>query len=90
MAHYVYMLRCSNDTLYTGYTTDVDRRYREHQRGTPKCKYTRSFPPKELLAYWEFDTATEAKQTEAAIKKLPRVRKLQLIAGELVVQSIGG
>lgn len=83
MAHYVYILRCSNDTLYTGYTTDMDRRYREHQRGTPKCKYTRSFPPKELAAYWEFETAAEAKRAEASIKKLSKAQKLQLIGGQL-------
>lgn len=85
MAHYVYILRCSNETLYTGYTTDVDRRYREHQRGTSKCKYTRSFPPKELAAYWQFETATEAKQAEAAIKKLSKDQKIQLIAGQITL-----
>ncbi|MDF1796522.1 MAG: GIY-YIG nuclease family protein [Coxiellaceae bacterium] len=79
MSHFVYILECSNGTYYTGYTTDLDRRYREHQQGSPKCKYTRSFPPKAMVAQWQFETASEAKQIEALIKRLSRAEKINLI-----------
>ena len=79
--HYVYILECSNGTLYTGYTTDVERRYQEHCQGSPKCKYTRSFPPKRLCAYWLVDGGkTAAMQLEYQIKRLSRAKKLALIA----------
>ena len=48
--HYVYILECNNGALYTGYTTDIERRYQEHVEGSPKCKYTRSFGVKRLAA----------------------------------------
>ncbi|MDF1654429.1 MAG: GIY-YIG nuclease family protein [Coxiellaceae bacterium] len=79
MAHYVYILECSNGTYYTGYTTDLERRYREHQQGTPKCKYTRSFPPKAMVAQWQLETGAEAKRLEALIKRLSRTEKKTLI-----------
>ncbi len=79
MEFFVYILRCSNGALYTGYTNDVLRRYREHQQGSAKCKFTRSFPPVELEAIWCFETAREARQFEASTKKLSKQKKLDLI-----------
>ncbi len=79
MEHFVYILECLNGSYYTGYTTDLERRYREHQRGTPKCKYTRAFPPKAMVAHWQLETAAEAKQLEARIKRLLRKDKVALI-----------
>lgn len=80
MSYYVYMLECSNGAYYTGFTTDLERRYREHQQGSPKCKYTRSFPPKQLLMSWQFETAREARQFEAEVKKMTRSQKIALLA----------
>ena len=77
MAWYVYMLRCGDGSLYTGSTTDVERRLREHQGGTG-ARYTRSRPPV-TLAYAEAPDRSAAQRREAAIKKLPRAQKLKLI-----------
>lgn len=73
--HHVYMLECVNDSYYTGYTTDLSRRYKEHQKGTKKCRYTRSFPPKQLIAYWSFATKSEALRFEHFLKSKSRSEK---------------
>ena len=78
MAWYVYMLRCGDGSLYTGSTTDVERRLREHQEGTG-ARYTRSRPPVTLAYAEEAPDRSAAQRREAAIKKLPRVQKLKLI-----------
>ena len=77
---FVYIIECSNNSLYTGYTTNVNRRYQEHISGSYKCKYTRSFPPKKLAAYWRVgNTLSEALKAENKIKKLTREQKQILI-----------
>ena len=78
MAWYVYMLRCGDGSLYTGSTTDVERRLREHQGGTG-ARYTRSRPPVTLAYVEEAPDRSAAQRREAAIKKLPRAQKLKLI-----------
>jgi len=78
---YVYILKCSNGAYYTGYTTDIQRRYEEHCQGSDKCKYTRSFPPTQLLACWEVrGPLSLALQLEKAIKRLSKTNKQKLIA----------
>lgn len=79
MQYYVYMIECINNHYYTGYTTDVLRRYKEHENGSVKCKYTRSFKPVKLAAYWTFNTRTEAMRIEKRIKQLSRNEKVKLI-----------
>ena len=75
--HYVYILRCADDTLYTGWTTDLEKRIAAHNR-KKGAKYTKSRTPVSLF-YWEkFETKSEALKREAAIKKLPRSSKLLL------------
>ena len=78
MAWDVYMLRCGDGSLYTGSTTDVERRLREHQGGTG-ARYTRSRPPVTLAYAEEAPDRSAAQRREAAIKKLPRAQKLKLI-----------
>ena len=78
MAWYVYMLHCGDGSLYTGSTTDVDRRLREHQSGTG-ARYTHSRPPVALAYVEEAPDRSAAQRREAAIKKLPRAQKLKLI-----------
>ena len=78
MAWYVYMLCCGDGSLYTGSTTDVERRLREHQGGTG-ARYTRSRPPVTLAYAEEAPDRSAAQRREAAIKKLPRAQKLKLI-----------
>lgn len=80
MTHYVYCLRCSDDTIYTGYTTDVERRVREHDAGEG-AKYTRGRTPVELRHVESYDTKSAALKREHAIKSLSRTRKEQLIGG---------
>ena len=78
MTWYVYMLRCGDGSLYTGSTTDVERRLREHQGGTG-ARYTRSRPPVTLAYAEKAPDRSAAQRREAAIKKLPRAQKLKLI-----------
>ena len=80
VAHFVYMLLCQNGSYYTGYTTDVHRRYQEHQKGTSKCRYTRSFPPQALAAYWVFESRSDALSAECRIKALSKQEKVDLVA----------
>ena len=75
---YVYILKCKDNTYYTGYTVNLDRRLEEHQLGLAS-KYTRGRTPVELV-YWEnMDTKSEAMQRECQIKKLDRTQKQSLI-----------
>lgn len=76
--HYVYILRCSDDTLYTGYTTDPARRLEEHNRGVG-AKYTRARLPVDLVYVEEGGDKSWGLRREAAIKKLRRSEKLKLI-----------
>ncbi|MCX7121982.1 MAG: GIY-YIG nuclease family protein [Gammaproteobacteria bacterium] len=73
--HIVYIIECINGAYYTGYTTDITRRYQEHQAGSSKCKYTRAFPPKKLVKVWEFDNKSDALRFEIKIKSLTRPQK---------------
>jgi putative endonuclease len=75
---YVYILRCNNDTLYTGVTTDLKRRFREHQAGEG-AQYTRAFGAKELVYSEQHETRSAAQKREAEIKGWSREQKLTLI-----------
>lgn len=77
---FVYILRCADGSLYTGIAKDVQRRLKQHQAGRGG-KYTATHRPVELIWQREVETWRDAMQTERAIKKLPRERKLALIAG---------
>lgn len=78
--YFIYILECSNGAYYTGYTTDMERRYQEHVEGTLKCKYTRAFPPKRIAACWKIKgNLSEILKLEHAIKKLSRQEKHHLI-----------
>ena len=79
--HYVYVLRCADDTLYTGYTTDPARRVAEHDAGEG-AKYTRGRTPVELAHVERFDTKSGAMAREYAVKQLSRAGKERLVAGE--------
>tara|TARA_B100000749_G_C18340757_1_gene428923 strand:+ start:585 stop:920 length:336 start_codon:yes stop_codon:yes gene_type:complete len=80
LIYYLYIIECQNNAYYTGYTTDIKRRYREHCNGSSKCKYTRSFPPKKLSAYWSMQLSlAEVLKLERAVKQLSKVQKKDLI-----------
>ncbi len=77
--NYTYILRCSDGTLYTGWTNDLNRRFEAHASGKG-CKYTRTRLPVELVYHEEFDTKEQAMSREWHIKQLTREEKLKLIA----------
>ncbi len=79
--NYVYILRCADGTLYTGSTTDLDRRLAVHNAGKG-AKYTRSRRPVTLVYHEEVESWSAALRREAAIKKLTRREKLELVKGE--------
>lgn len=76
--NYVYILECSDGTLYTGWTTDINRRIQEHNDGIG-AKYTRGRHPVKLMHLEEFETKQQALKRECTIKKLPRKKKIELI-----------
>ena len=78
MAWFVYMLSCRDESLYTGCTDDVRRRLETHQSGKG-AKYTRSRLPVKLVYQEELPDKSAALRREAAIKRLSRREKLQLI-----------
>lgn len=79
-SYWVYILYCENDTYYTGYTNDIDKRYQQHINGTSKCKYTRSFKPLYIAQLWKINSDKSfALKIEAYIKKLPRNKKEKII-----------
>lgn len=78
------MVRCSDDSLYTGYTNDLENRMEAHNSGKG-AKYTRSRLPVELVYYEEFETKEEAMSREWHIKRLTRKAKEKLMtAGRIV------
>ena len=76
--NYTYILRCGDDSLYTGWTNDIKKRLAVHQSGHG-AKYTRGRGPLALVYLEVFDTKQEAMSREAQIKHLTRARKLTLI-----------
>ena len=79
MDAYVYLLHCADGTLYCGWSTDPDRRLREHRAGTAS-RYTRSRLPVELALALPQPDRSAAMREEARIKRLPRSTKLALLA----------
>ena len=77
MGWWVYILRCGDDTLYTGITDDVERRTAAHNSGKG-AKYTRGRGPVEVVYREACADRSAALRREAAIKKLPRAKKLEL------------
>jgi putative endonuclease len=79
-AAYVYLLRCADDSLYCGWTVDLDKRVKAHESGSG-ARYTKPRLPVELARAWTVDTRTDARRTEAWVKKLTRQQKVALVDG---------
>ncbi|MFU0800302.1 MAG: GIY-YIG nuclease family protein [Xylanivirga thermophila] len=75
---YVYILKCADNTLYTGWTNDLDKRLNAHLSGRG-AKYTRCRLPVELVYTEEYEDKRSAQKREYEIKQLTRKQKLQLI-----------
>lgn len=86
---YVYILRCADDTLYTGIASDMEKRLKQH-RGLIKggAKYTRAHGVKGIEALWSTDCGTAARKMECALKKLKRSDKEALINNPYMITGI--
>lgn len=76
--NYMYILRCSDDTLYTGWTNNLEKRLKAHN-SKKGAKYTKNRLPAELVYYEEFETKQEAMSREWHVKRFSRSNKLKLI-----------
>ena len=76
--YFLYILECSDKTLYTGITTNLDRRINEHNDSKLGAKYTKIRRPVKLVYSKEFIDRSEASKEEAKIKKLSRQQKFDL------------
>jgi len=76
--YFTYIIRCKDDSLYTGYTTDINRRMKEHGNGI-NCKYSKVKGFKNLETYFIADSKSSAMKLEYYIKKLNRNKKLWVI-----------
>ncbi|HWA64448.1 MAG TPA: GIY-YIG nuclease family protein [Candidatus Paceibacterota bacterium] len=77
--YFVYLLECGDRSIYTGITTDVERRFQEHRKGIGSA-YTRSRKVLKILYTEKYRTRSGASKREAAIKRLARKEKLILIS----------
>lgn len=76
--YFVYILQCSDNSFYTGITTNLDRRIKEHNTSKVGAKYTKARRPVKLIYSKQFNNRSEASIEEARIKKLSRIEKLNL------------
>ncbi|MCX6779791.1 MAG: GIY-YIG nuclease family protein, partial [Candidatus Magasanikbacteria bacterium] len=79
MLYRVYIVRCKDQTLYTGYTNNLEKRIHDHNFSKTAAKYTRSRRPVKLVYSENYRTLSKALKREIAIKKLSRAEKLLLI-----------
>ena len=79
MSWFLYVVQCSDGTLYTGVTTDIERRLREHNGSKRGAKYTRSRRPVKLVYVKDCRDKFEALREEYKFKSLPRKEKLKII-----------
>jgi len=78
----VYLIKCADNTFYTGVTTDIERRVNEHNTDDKKgAKYTRARRPVALVWSEEHPNRTKACQREYEIKRWPRAKKVELTGG---------
>lgn len=78
MIWHLYLIECRGGSYYTGITTDVAKRYKQHAEGAG-ARYTRSHPPVRLLASVPAGTRSQALKAEAALKRLPKGKKLDAL-----------
>ena len=76
--NYTYILKCRDNSLYTGWTNDIDKRLKAHNDGKG-AKYTHSRRPVELIYYEKYETKEEAMKREYAIKHMTRRAKEELL-----------
>ena len=84
---YIYILQCSDNTLYTGYTVDIKKRIIKHNKGKAS-KYTRARLPVELVYFESFSNKVEAQRREYEIKQFPRNKKILIIRSNNIYEVI--
>lgn len=86
---HLYILRCKDETLYTGITIDLQRRFEEHQSNSPRCaKYLRGRQPLTMIYHTAFENKSLALKAELKVKKLTANQKRLLASGQLVIHEI--
>jgi len=86
---YIYILRCNDNTLYTGIATDVERRFSEHKLRSRKCsKYCRARTPLEIVYKRKAGTLSTALKIEKKIKKLSKAAKEKIIKNNFPVEKL--
>ena len=89
--YYIYMLRCADNSLYTGITTDIQRRLKEHFEKGPECaKYTFTHTAIRLEQLWKAPTRKDASQLEYRIKTLKKNQKESLAANTATLAELFG
>lgn len=85
--YYLYMVSCADGTLYTGITTDLERRVHEHNATTSSAgaKYTRARRPVQLVYSKKYKDRSSAAVAEASMKKMSREDKMELVAVEALI-----
>lgn len=87
--YYIYMLRCKDNSIYTGITSDINRRMNEHFHKTKKCaKYTYNHSATKLENVWSTETRALASTLEYHIKKLSKIEKENLIKDENIFKKV--
>lgn len=86
---YLYIVRCNDGSLYTGITTDLDRRLREHRRGGSRgAGYLRGRKPMDVVFTRQLPDRASASRAEFAVKQLAKSRKEQLAAGSVTFEQV--
>lgn len=78
--YHLYILKCADNTLYTGITVDLERRTKEHNHSKLGAKYTKARRPVELIYSKKFRNRSQAQKEESRIKNLSREEKLELVS----------
>jgi putative endonuclease len=87
MPWFLYLIECSDGSLYTGIATDVDARFEKHLNGTG-ARYTRSRKPVRVLVSFELEGRSQASRAEYWVKRLSATEKWALIAGKRTLESV--
>lgn len=89
--YYTYMIRCEDNSIYTGITTDINRRFEEHiSKDEKAAKYTKRHTAKKIEAVWESSSRVLASKLEYHIKHLPKDKKENLIKNNSLEEYLGG
>jgi len=88
--YYIYMLRCKDNSIYTGITVDIERRFNEHLTKDKKCaKYTFNHEVQKIECIWKTENKSFASKLEYYIKKLPKKDKEEIILKNNLEEKFG-